>query len=119
MKATRPDHRAMRREVSTPNESGLSNEGETLSRRHNIGDSLEVEIVKIVPGGYGLAFAENITIFVALAVAGDRLVVRLREIKGKTAFAEIEAIITPSVDRITPPCPYVGRCGGCDFQQMT
>ena len=44
---------------------------------------------------------------------------RLTEIKGKTAFAEIEKIIEPSVDRIVPPCPYVGTCGGCDFQQMT
>jgi 23S rRNA (uracil1939-C5)-methyltransferase len=28
-------------------------------------------------------------------------------------------IITPSPVRIEPPCPYFGRCGGCDFQQLT
>ncbi|MEO6333675.1 MAG: hypothetical protein ABIO91_01710, partial [Pyrinomonadaceae bacterium] len=86
---------------------------------YNVGDLIEVEIKKIVPGGYGLAFAEGLTLFVALAVAGDTLVVRLREIKGKTAFAEVEKIVEPSPERIVPPCPYVGRCGGCDFQQMT
>src|SRR5687768_14896241 len=83
------------------------------------GDLVEVEIVKIVPRGFGLAFVPGLTIFVALAVAGDKVVVRLTELKGKTAFAEIESIIEPSPERITPPCPYVGRCGGCDFQQMT
>ena len=86
---------------------------------YKIDDLLEVEIKKIVPGGYGLAFVENLTLFVALTVAGDKLVVRLREIKGKTAFAEVEKIVEASPDRIVPPCPYVGTCGGCDFQQMT
>src|SRR5689334_22523349 len=86
---------------------------------YKIGDLIEVEIKKIVPGGFGLAFAENLTVFVVLAVTGDKLQVRLNEIKGKTAFAEIEKIIEPAPQRIQPPCPYVGRCGGCDFQQMT
>lgn len=86
---------------------------------YKVGDLIEVEIKKIVPRGLGLAFAPELTIFVALAVAGDAVVARLTEIKGKTAFAEIERIVTPSPQRITPPCPYVGRCGGCDFQQMT
>lgn len=89
------------------------------SKMYKTQDLLEVEVKKIVPGGYGLAFAENLTVFVVLAVAGDRLLVRLAEIKGKTAFAEIEKIIEPGPHRIQPPCPYVGRCGGCDFQQMT
>jgi 23S rRNA (uracil1939-C5)-methyltransferase len=86
---------------------------------YKTGDLIEVEIKKIVPRGLGLAFAPELTVFVALAVAGDTVAVRLTEIKGRTAFAEIERVITPSVHRITPPCPYVGRCGGCDFQQMT
>lgn len=72
-----------------------------------------------MPRGYGLGFAEGLTLFVALAAAGDRLRVRLREIKGKTAFAEIEEIIEPSHDRVEPPCPYFGECGGCDFQQLS
>jgi 23S rRNA (uracil1939-C5)-methyltransferase len=105
-----------------PPRGGTANtapEVETSSGTYNIGDLLEVEIVKIVPRGFGLAFAEGVTVFVALAVPGDKVVARLSEIKGKTAFAEIERIIEPGPQRITPPCPYVGRCGGCDFQQMT
>ena len=90
-----------------------------VSRMYNVGDLLEVEIKKIVPRGLGLAFVEGLTVFVALAVAGDKVRVRLTEIKGKTAFAEIEEIIEPGPARIDPPCPYVGTCGGCDFQQMT
>ena len=66
----------------------------------------------------GLAFAENLTVFVALSAKGDKLRVKINQIKGKTAFAEIVEIIEPSADRTEPRCPYFGRCGGCDFQQL-
>lgn len=71
-----------------------------------------------MPNGYGLGFAEKLTVFVALAAVGDRVRVRLREKKGKVAFAEIIEILEPSPDRTMPGCQYFGRCGGCDFQQM-
>ena len=51
---------------------------------------------KIVPGGYGLGFAEGLTVFVALAAIGDNLRVSVREKKGKVAFAEIVEILEPS-----------------------
>ena len=80
---------------------------------------LDVKIERIVPNGYGIAFAENLTIFIPLAAAGDRLRVRIYQTKNKTAFAEIVEILTPSELRIDAPCEYFGRCGGCDFQQMS
>jgi 23S rRNA (uracil1939-C5)-methyltransferase len=84
----------------------------------NNNQTIEVTIEKIVPNGFGLAFAENLTVFVALAAKGDRLVVKIVQTKGKTAFAEIVEILEPSPDRTEPKCPYFGRCGGCNFQQL-
>jgi tRNA/tmRNA/rRNA uracil-C5-methylase (TrmA/RlmC/RlmD family) len=81
--------------------------------------TFEVTIEKIIPGGYGLAFAENLTIFVSLAAPGDKVRVRIREKKGKVAFAEIIEIIEPSDKRAKPLCPYFGTCGGCDFQHLS
>lgn len=78
-----------------------------------------VKIEKIVPNDYGLAFVEGLTIFVSLAAKGDKLRIRIREKKGKLAFAEIIEIIEPAEDRVTPTCQYFGKCGGCDFQQMS
>jgi 23S rRNA (uracil1939-C5)-methyltransferase len=80
---------------------------------------MEVEIERIVPGGAGLAHADGLTLFVALGAPGDRVRVRVERTRGKVAFASIVEIITPSPQRIEPPCPYFGRCGGCDFQQLT
>jgi 23S rRNA (uracil1939-C5)-methyltransferase len=90
-----------------------------LSRKYKNGDILEVSIEKIVPNGFGLAFAENLTVFVPLSVKGDKLRVKIYQLKGKSAFAEIVEILKPSDERIEPPCIYFGRCGGCNFQQMS
>jgi 23S rRNA (uracil1939-C5)-methyltransferase len=88
------------------------------SKTSNKQQILDVIIQKIVPGGHGLAFTEGLTVFVALAAVGDKLRVRVREKKGKVAFAEITEVLEPSPHRHAPPCVYFGRCGGCDFQQM-
>lgn len=86
---------------------------------YKLNDLLEVKIEKIVPNGFGLAFAEGLTVFVSLAAPGDRLRVAVRELRKKIAFAEIVEVIEPSPARIAPPCKYFGTCGGCDFQQMS
>src|SRR3989449_10255658 len=80
---------------------------------------MEVTIERILPGGFGLAHAEGKTLMVALAAPGDRLQVRIERVKGNVGFASIIEVLEPSPVRIAPPCPYFGRCGGCDFQQLT
>src|SRR3979409_1724149 len=79
----------------------------------------EVEIERLLPGGVGLAHAEGLTLFVSLAAPGDVLRVSIDRIQGKVGFASIVEILKPSVARAATPCPYFGRCGGCDFQQLT
>jgi len=83
------------------------------------GTIIEVEIERIVPGGAGLAHAEGRTLFVTLVAPGDRVRVRVDRVRGKVAFASVLEVVTPSPVRVEPPCPYFGRCGGCDFQQLT
>jgi 23S rRNA (uracil1939-C5)-methyltransferase len=80
---------------------------------------LEVEIERLLPGGVGLSHAEGLTLFVSLAAPGDVLRVVIDRMQGKVGFASIVEILKPSPVRIEPPCPYFGRCGGCDFQQLT
>jgi len=78
----------------------------------------EVTIERMLPGGRGIAHADGRTVMVALAAPGDRLRVRFDRVKGSVAFASITEILEPSPQRLEPPCPYFGRCGGCDFQQL-
>jgi 23S rRNA (uracil1939-C5)-methyltransferase len=79
----------------------------------------EVEIQRLLPGGVGLAHAEGLTLFVSLAAPGDVVRVKLDRVQGSVGFASIVEILMPSAVRVEPPCPYFGRCGGCDFQQLT
>src|SRR5437660_567859 len=81
--------------------------------------TLEVTIERILPGGLGLAHADGRTLLVALAAPGDRVRVRIERVQGRVAFASIVEIISPSPVSIEPACPYFGRCGGCDFQQLS
>ena len=80
---------------------------------------LVVDIERLLPGGLGLAHEAGKTVFVSLAAPGDRLRVTVDREQGNILFASISEILTPSPIRIEPPCPYFGRCGGCDFQQLT
>jgi 23S rRNA (uracil1939-C5)-methyltransferase len=83
------------------------------------GATLEVTVERILPGGVGLAHADGQTVLVGLSAPGDRLRVRVERARGKTLFASPVEILSPSPARVEPPCPYFGRCGGCDFQQLS
>lgn len=50
-------------------------------------------------------------VFVPYALPGER--VRAR-VNGQRA--ELESILEPSGERVTPPCPHFGVCGGCALQ---
>src|SRR5918998_1913820 len=89
------------------------------SGRLRAGALLDVRVERILPGGVGLAHAEGQTLFVSLAAPGDLARVRVDSTRGRAAFASIVEVLEPSDVRAEPPCPYFGRCGGCDFQQLT
>ena len=79
---------------------------------------VETTVERIVPGGAGLAHADGRTLLVGLAAPGDRLRVRLDRRRGEVWFGSIVEVLAPGPGRVEPPCPYFGRCGGCDFQQL-
>jgi 23S rRNA (uracil1939-C5)-methyltransferase len=48
---------------------------------------------------------------VPLTLPGERVVARVAGDRG-----ELAEILEPSPERVTPPCPHFGPCGGCTFQ---
>ena len=81
-------------------------------------DELEVEVEKLIAGGDGLGRFEGIPIFIPRSAPGDRLRVRLVERRPDYGRAEIVEILEPGRGRREPPCPFFGRCGGCDLQHL-
>ena len=70
-------------------------------------------------GGKGVARHEGKVVFVPYVIPGEVIVAEVVREKKKFAEAELLSVETPSPDRVAPPCPYFGRCGGCAYQHMT
>lgn len=75
-------------------------------------------IEKLVAGGRGLGrLADGCTVLVGGVLPGEEVRVLTSRRHRHYLEAELKEIITPSPQRRSPPCPWFGRCGGCDWQQ--
>ena len=70
-------------------------------------DSFDLDIARVGFQGDGLSADGHI---VPLTLPGERVRVRVREGGGQ---AELLDILSPSPQRVTPPCPHYAACGGC------
>lgn len=83
------------------------------------GDILELSIGPIAHGGHFIAHWGGRTIFVRGALSAETVRARVTEVTSKISRAEVIEVLQASTDRVTPPCAYAGRCGGCDFQHVS
>lgn len=81
---------------------------------------MELSIESLAYGGDGIAhLPDGRTAFVAGGCPGDVVRVQIAEDHGRFVKATIDAIVDPSADRVEPPCPYFGVCGGCTWQHVS
>ena len=74
-------------------------------------------IDKLVPGGFGLGrLANGIIVLVRHVLPGEKVLISEAERKKDYMYAALKEVLQPSMERIEPPCPVYGRCGGCDLQ---
>jgi tRNA/tmRNA/rRNA uracil-C5-methylase (TrmA/RlmC/RlmD family) len=90
--------------------------------RSLVGTRYTVEVGPVAHGGHFVARHEGRVIFVRHTLPGERVEVVVTEGDEGAKFLRADAVsvLTPSADRVDPPCPYAGpgRCGGCDFQHV-
>lgn len=77
---------------------------------------MRVTTEKIVFGGKALARIDGKTVFIPFALPDEELDITVTANKRDYSEAVIKKVIAPSPRRIEPPCPYFGRCGGCNLQ---
>jgi 23S rRNA (uracil1939-C5)-methyltransferase len=86
---------------------------------------LQIEIEKLVYGGDGLARmpadaqGRGKTVFVPFVLPGEQVEVSVIESRSGFARGKLDAVLTPSADRVAPDCPYFGGCGGCHYQHIS
>jgi 23S rRNA (uracil1939-C5)-methyltransferase len=78
----------------------------------------ELEVTAITFGPYGVGHLDGKTIMVANAAPGDILEVELASNRRDYALGRLQAIVKPGPARREPPCAFLPRCGGCDWQQI-
>ena len=78
----------------------------------------EVEISAMTFGPFGVGHRDGKAVMVAHSVVGDRLEVAPVSERRDYSVAKIREIIRASTDRRAAPCPYLPRCGGCDWQHI-
>ena len=83
------------------------------------GQVLEVEITGYTSEGQGVARVEGLAVFVAGAIRGERVRIRIVHLGHTAAYGEILEILAASPDRVQPRCSKAKDCGGCVFWHMT
>lgn len=70
-------------------------------------------------GGKGVGRTDGMVVFVPFTIPGETVEVALTRKKKNYAEANLVLVETPSPDRVDPPCPYFGQCGGCAYQHIS
>ena len=70
-------------------------------------------------GEMGIAHLDGMTLFVQGALPGETVLARAQKVEKTHAFLKTLRVLTPSKQRVAPPCPYYEKCGGCVCQHMT
>lgn len=80
--------------------------------------SLSVSIHDVAFGGKGVARHDGKVYFVPFTAPGDEAKIHVTRDKKKFAEAVVTELVSPAPERVTPPCPYFGKCGGCAYQHI-
>jgi 23S rRNA (uracil1939-C5)-methyltransferase len=82
-------------------------------------DVIDLHVHGVAAGGDGVGRSEGLVVFVPRTARGDFARVRIDSVK-RFARGSLEALLSPSPDRIDPPCAHYteDHCGGCQLQHI-
>lgn len=75
-----------------------------------------MRIEKWVYGGDGLSRVDGRIVLTPFVLPGETAVVEPSPYRAGIFTGRVTEIREPSPHRVDPPCPYFGRCGGCQYQ---
>jgi len=85
-------------------------------KRENV-QTEKVLIEKVIGTGLGLGrLVDGMVVMLPYVLPGEEVVIKPQKRKKKYLEAEPVEIVKVSPQRIIPPCPHFGICGGCDLQ---
>ena len=79
---------------------------------------IEVEIASLTNLGEGVARVDGWVVFIAGALAGEKVVARIWHNAANFSRADLVRVVVPSPYRVQPRCDLFGECGGCQYQNL-
>ncbi|WP_027108819.1 23S rRNA (uracil(1939)-C(5))-methyltransferase RlmD [Lacticigenium naphthae] len=83
-----------------------------------VGQQFPLTIKRMGINGEGIGYYKRTIVFVQGAITGEIVVANVTKTYPKFVEATIQKLRKTSPDRVTPPCPYYDRCGGCQLQHL-
>lgn len=80
------------------------------------GDQLQID--DLAHDGRGIGRLAGKAVFVAGALPGETVRIRRARRGARHDEATLLEVVAPSPERVAPPCPAFGRCGGCALQHL-
>jgi 23S rRNA (uracil1939-C5)-methyltransferase len=80
--------------------------------------TVDLTVEDIAFGGKGVAREKGKAVFVPYTIDGEKISARITREKKQFAEAEVVDLKQTSPHRVSAPCPYFGRCGGCAYQHI-
>ena len=84
--------------------------------------TLTATVESLAPGGDGVAIVEHggerRAVFLAGTAPGDVVAAEV-DFSRRPARGRVIELRTAGPDRVTPACPWVERCGGCDWMHLS
>jgi tRNA/tmRNA/rRNA uracil-C5-methylase (TrmA/RlmC/RlmD family) len=100
--------------MSKADSIGLS---DSLSRNLDM-RVIDLKIEDIAFGGKGVGREQGKAVFVPYTIEGELVSAEILREKKQFAEADLVEVKESSPHRVTPECPYFGRCGGCAYQHI-
>ena len=86
--------------------------------RLEVGQVIELVIGPVAHGGHFVARHNGQVIFVRHGITNELAKIKITAVSSKIAHADVIEVLTAAPSRVSPPCQYAGKCGGCDFQHI-
>ena len=80
--------------------------------------SIEADITDLTHDGRGVTHIAGKAVFIAGALAGERVRARYTGKHRHYDEATVEEVLRASADRVVPRCKHFGVCGGCALQHL-
>ncbi len=79
---------------------------------------LELDLDAMAFGGEAIGRYDGQVVFVPYALPGERVRVAVERAKKGYSRTRLVDVLRRAPERVAPPCPYFGACGGCQYQHV-